>query len=354
MAYCDICARIKSRKLNESIKIIQEVYSRDDKPWYIGFSGGKDSSLVIKLVFNALMQLKVRHKPITILYCDTGVEIPLMHRLVKRTLLKLSKEAEEYDLPIKIKIARPKLVDRYFVKVIGRGYPPPTNKFRWCTDRLRINPINETLQSTTTEKIVVLGVRTGESLERDKTISKYSTDDKYFLKQKGSKLTQLFSPIIDYSTKEVWSGLLDLSLPNCIDAKTLAKIYKDAGSECPIIRDSHGTPCGQGRFGCWTCTVVRKDKSVSSLVSEGYDNLSDLLSFRNWLIEFRDLKEFRAGVRRNGIKGLGPITLDGRRKILRKLLATQKKSGLKLIEPMEIREIRRLWKLDINNSSYYE
>lgn len=354
MSYCDLCARVKKTKANASIEIIKKVYAQDTLPWFVGFSGGKDSSLVLKLIFSALKELPEKHKRITVLYCDTGVEIPLMRNVVVKTLNKLKKEAKELDLPIKIRIVKPRLQDRYFVKVIGRGYPPPTNKFRWCTDRLRINPINTIVRSVDTRKLIVLGVRLGESTERDKTISRHSTHNKYFLRQSGTKQSQIFSPIIDYSVKDVWSSLIDLEYPAAIDAKRLASIYKDAGSECPIIRDSHGTPCGQGRFGCWTCTVVRKDKSVSSLVSEGYKDLQPLLNFRNWLAEFRDDKNFRARYRRNGQKGLGPITLEGRKIILKMLLKAQRDSNRKLLETTELNIIRDLWRQDNNNPKYKE
>lgn len=354
MASCDLCARIKTTKARSAIELIKKVYYQDDVPWYVGFSGGKDSSVLVKLIFNALKECSSLHKKVTILYCDTGVEIPTMRKLVIATLRRLRNDAHKLDLPIELKIARPRLADRYFVKVIGRGYPPPTNKFRWCTDRLRINPINAIINAQRTNKIIALGVRLGESSERDKTIFRHSTENRYFLRQRGSSTSKIFSPIIDFSVKDVWSVLADLPFPEAIDAKRLAKIYKDAGSECPIIRDSKGTPCGQGRFGCWTCTVVRKDKSVTSLVEEGYDNLAPLLSFRNWLMQIRDNKDYRASYRRNGVKGLGPITLKGRKAILKKLLKAQQESRYTLVGRAELETIKALWREDLGNSKYRE
>ena len=114
---------------------IKAEYRASDLPWFLGFSGGKDSSAVLKLVFSALRELKERPRAVTVIYCDTGVEIPLVRRLVRETLNQVEVEARAEGIPIEAKVAVPKLEDRYFVKVIGRGYPPPTNKFRWCTDR---------------------------------------------------------------------------------------------------------------------------------------------------------------------------------------------------------------------------
>src|SRR6266508_3667917 len=131
---------------SRSIAVIQREYHRSSEPWVLGYSGGKDSSALLKLVFLALLGLRKCPKPVTIVYCDTGVEIPVVRNLVSATLGNLVTEAQEARLPIVTEIASPELTDRYFVKVIGRGYPPPSNKFRWCTDRLRINPVNKVLR----------------------------------------------------------------------------------------------------------------------------------------------------------------------------------------------------------------
>src|SRR5690242_16136022 len=132
MSFCSRCLN-PMRKDRSIINLIKEEYLKDDSPWYVGYSGGKDSSAVLTLVFNALLDIERHHKPIEVIYCDTGVEIPTISKYVKVTLKALEEESASSNLPLKYKIAKPKLDDRYFVKVIGRGYPPPTNIFRWCT-----------------------------------------------------------------------------------------------------------------------------------------------------------------------------------------------------------------------------
>lgn len=293
------------------------------------------------------------HKSIEIIYCDTGVEIPIMSEYVRKTIVSLRKESDLLKLPLKFTIAKPKITDRYFVKVIGRGYPPPTNIFRWCTDRLRINPVKQIIEKNN-KSIVLLGVRLGESAERDKTINKHKTEEKYYLHQGNSTKTQIFSPIIDYSIKDVWSTLKFNQFPMSLDYAKIGNLYKDAGAECPVFRETKGTPCGKGRFGCWTCTVVRKDTSVKNMVKNGYEELQPLFEFRNWLSVFRDNIDFRCKSRRNGQNSLGPITLKGREIILQKLLLTEEKSGLSLIEKEEIMKIRELWEKDKNSSKYKE
>ena len=237
--------------------------------------------------------------------------------------------------------------------MIGRGYPPPTNIFRWCTDRLRIKPINTIVGKESRAKIL-LGIRGGESEQRDRTISKHSTSSDYYLKQGKSLTTIIFSPIIKHDLEDVWNTLRNCTFPVSIDFNKIRDIYQDAESECPIYRETKGQPCGSNRFGCWTCTVVRKDKSILSLIDNGYSELKELYDFRNWLVEFRDDKKYRCDVRRNGQLGLGPITLEGRKIIYDKLLKIQKVSNFKLISEEEILKIKELWIKDLNNAKYKE
>ena len=345
---------IINSKLDETAidSIIQE-YKKDNTPWFIGYSGGKDSSALLKIVYNALLKIELFHKPVTVVYCDTGVENPIVTSYVYGVFEELKQETISHGLPLKFVIAIPNINDRYFVKVIGRGYPPPTNIFRWCTDKLRIKPIKSIIDNDDGATIL-LGIRGGESEQRDRTISKHTTNSVFYLKQNNSKSTLIFSPIIKHDLEDVWNALSHFDLPKSIDHKKIRDIYKDAESECPVYRDTKGQPCGSNRFGCWTCTVVRKDKSILSLIENGYSELKELYDFRNWLVEFRDDKKYRCDVRRNGQLGLGPITLEGRRIIFDKLLKIQKMSKFSLISEEEIIKIKELWINDLNNDKYVE
>jgi DNA sulfur modification protein DndC len=228
--------------------------------------------------------------------------------------------------------------------VIGKGYPSPTNIFRWCTRRLRTDPIKSYLASINNqEKMVLLGIRKGESLERDRTLSEYKTEANYYYRQSDNPSTMIFAPIIDYSTEDVWATVAYNPIPRSIDSIKLMTLYRQASGECPIIRDPKGIPCGKGRFGCWTCTVVRKDKSLTNLVSEGHETLLPLLDFRNWLINIRDDLTYRAPKRRNGCKGPGPFTLEARREILHRLEETQNLSGYSLIDNPQLDYIKGCW-----------
>jgi DNA sulfur modification protein DndC len=337
-----------------TIRHIQDRYSRADTPWFLGYSGGKDSSALLKLVFVALMHVKRRPKPVTVVYCDTGVDIPVVRQLVDRTLDRMQDEARRYDLPILVRRAAPNLEDSYFVKVIGKGYPPPTNKFRWCTDRLRINPVKRLLASMCENRsTVLLGIRRGESPERDKTISKHATAHEHLFEHADGN-SIIYAPIIDYTVDQVWDTLYFNSIPESLNADALWGLYEGAGGECPIVRDPKGAPCGKGRFGCWTCTVVRKDRAVRNLIRQGYGELEPLLGFRDWLIEVRDSPAYRCRQRRNGAPGPGPFTLAARREILSRLFVAQEQSKLPLIAEEELALIQQLWDADERSVSYVE
>ncbi len=155
------------------------------------------------------------------------------------------------------------------VVVIGHGDPPPTNKFRWCTDRLRIAPVRRALDAIGGGDCpVLLGVRLGESKERDRTLARHRRD-RYFFRQQGHESATIFSPMIDYTLQDVWATLARIASPASVLASRFSALYRDVSGECPIVRDPRGTPCGTGRFGCWTCTVVRQDRAVTSMVAEG-------------------------------------------------------------------------------------
>ncbi|GAB2687079.1 hypothetical protein GCM10027037_06520 [Mucilaginibacter koreensis] len=355
MIFCDKSLNGLAKRNYNTIELIKQYYLQDDQPWYIGYSGGKDSSALLKLVFCGLKEVNLPKKNINVIYCDTGVEIPVLSKYVAKTLNAFQLEADKFNLPFTVKIAKPVIQDTYFSKVIGRGYPPPSNKFRWCTDRLRIKPIQAIIKAHAQEAhTILLGVRKGESSKRNHTIDKHKTGDEFFLKQKGNAKSLIFTPIINYDITDVWNTLIYNVYPHSIDVKELSKIYKNASAECPIIKDPKDSPCGKGRFGCWTCTVVKEDKAVTNLVKQGYVDLKPLLDFRNWLSFVRNLPEYRCKTRRNGLVGLGPFTLKARSEILDRLLKTEILSGTSLITTEEIYYIRTLWNADISNDKYKE
>jgi DNA sulfur modification protein DndC len=336
-----------TRKIDAALRRIREQYCGSDLPWYLGFSGGKDSTALVASVYSALLSIRRPTKPVTLLYCDTGVEIPIIADYVRRTLSDISRQAKRDGVPVRAKIVMPRVEDSFFVKVIGCGYPPPTNKFRWCTDRLRIGPVRRIMQSSTKPRsIMLLGTRWAESQERARTLERFRLTGDYYFKQRGNLNTTIFAPLADFSTKQIWDYLHSDGIPTCLNIPALVGLYKSANGNKCSGRCSVCGDCTSGRFGCWVCTVVRKDRSVTNMVSDGYPELAPLLDFRNWLIGIRDEPHLRHKKRRNGDAGPGPFTVRARRAILSRLKKAEQSTKWRLLSLVEEKCIRRHWEID--------
>lgn len=336
-----------SPQIGVTLARIMGAYKIDREPWIVGYSGGKDSTAVLKLLFQSMIRIRGYRKPITVIYCDTGVEIPLASSLARRALRGLEREAQDFGIPIRTRVLSSPIKERFFVKVIGRGYPPPTDKFRWCTDRLRIDPVSRFMKSEGLESAtIILGVRESESATRQLTLIQNRTDDRFWNLQRGVSNRRLFMPILDYSIQDVWNVNLLIDRPRSLRAREVANLYADASAECPTVREVKGAPCGKARFGCWTCTVAKHGVTLRNLISHGEQQLKPLLRYRLWLERGRNDPRNRWLTRRNGDAGLGPMTIAWRRLALRKLLKAQQESGMVLIDTVEIAEIHKQWAED--------
>ncbi|ULK95111.1 phosphoadenosine phosphosulfate reductase family protein [Bradyrhizobium sp. I71] len=330
-----------------SIEMTTEaIRARSTAHWIIAFSGGKDSSAALKIFLAAYRRAKVNLSRMTLIYCDTGVENPVLDAYVKAFLQKVRQEFVELGLSINIELLKAPIPDRFFVRIIGRGYPPPTNSFRWCTTGLRIKPVSEFIAKQNPDNtVVVLGLRQSESRQRDRALALSS--NLYWQKQREGKGDyDLFLPVVEMSVPEVWDTIFGLSLPNALDKSDLETLYRGASGECPVIKAPTAPPCASGRFGCWTCTVVRKDKSANELIKSGHFQLRPFLAFRDWLAEFRNDPANRWHTRRNGSAGLGPFTIKARREILRRVDALEDLTATTIIDVEERGVIAALWTMD--------
>jgi DNA sulfur modification protein DndC len=345
--------------IDKKYKEIQEVYLSQNKPFVIGFSGGKDSTAALQLVWNALLQIKNKlNNPVYIVSSDTLVEIPKVINYVDKTLGKIKETALREGLPFYVEKVVPDIRESFWVNVIGKGYSAPTRLFRWCTDKLKIKPTNKFVKEKISkygEVIVVLGVRSSESINRNKSIKNNSIEDSLFLKHNSLKGALIYPVIKDWNVEDVWDYLLRNPSPFGIDNRELFALYKQANAgDCPVIVElkegSESGSCGNSRFGCWTCTVVEKEKSLSSLIENGEKWLKPLQEYRQFLLESSKKSELREYKRKNGkiyIKNgklyKGGFKLDFRKVLLEKLLKTEKQAGIKLIRDEELLEIRRIW-----------
>ena len=325
---------------------IEALERRADAHWVLAFSGGKDSSATLKIFLSAYRRAKRKPDTITLIYCDTGVESPVLDVHVKSLLARVRLEFEEKSIPIYIRILKAPVQDRFFVRLIGRGYPPPTNSFRWCTTGLRIRPVSQFVFAHRPEDtVLVLGLRRSESSQRDRSLQR--SEELYWQKQReGVGDYDLFLPIVEMSMAEVWDAVFALAEPRCLNSQALETLYRDASGECPVIKAPDAPPCASGRFGCWTCTVIRKDKSGAELIKSGYDELIPYFEFRHWLTEIRNDPLRRWPNRRSGQIGMGPFTIDARQEVLNRVGALERQTGTELVNADERGLIASLWRLD--------
>lgn len=334
-------------KLTEALR---SLYLEDPRPWLVGFSGGKDSTLVAELIFEAAASIPVeqRTKRISVLCTDTRVEIPAIVEMIEGTLDKMRRYALKAGLNIDVHLLKPPPDQSFWVNLIGRGYPPPNRHFRWCTQRLKIDPVTAFVEKTlgrTGQAILHLGARRLESSSRAQTMAGMEVKNG-LRRHPDLPRVDVSNPIEHLTTEEVWAHLLQHNPPWGGSNRDLYRLYKDAGGgECPIHIDSSTPSCGSSRFGCWTCTVVERDKASEGLLASGDERMESLLSFRETLLKIQDpANGWRDTRRMNGAEGNGPVLMKGRRHLLRELLKLQESAGLKLISDEELIAIQQYWK----------
>ena len=396
-----------NHKLNHFISDVQRVYCADKRPWVIGYSGGKDSSAVMSLIYMALLGLppKERNKPVFVVSSDTLVETPVVVNHIKDSLAAIERGARRDQLPISCHQVIPENHQTFWSSLLGKGYPAPTRSFRWCTERMKIDPVSDFIKSKVSqfnEVIVILGSRSQESASRAQVIAKHKIDGSRLARHTTLSNAFIYTPIDTWGvddvwkilrlchletietplgTKNIWSNIYELEWENPWGSKNLIlwNLYKDSSGqgECPMVIDETTPSCGNSRFGCWTCTVVTKDRAMESLIQNGEQWMEPLLLFRNMLsmtTEPENKETYRNYKRRTGRVSYqyakegeditaerkhvpGPYWLKYRQKWLRELLEMDKQfknegRDIDLITEPELHAIRQEWIHDPNEPDW--
>ncbi|QIQ72003.1 DNA phosphorothioation system sulfurtransferase DndC [Pseudomonas coronafaciens] len=383
------------KPLAESISEVQRMYCMDSRPWIIGYSGGKDSSAVVTLVYLALLGLPVnlRNKHVFIITSDTLVETPVVVDLIKSSMLLIEQSAKRDLLPISQHTVSPESDDTFWVNLLGKGYPAPSRSFRWCTERMKIDPVSDFIRekiSQFDEVIVLLGARSDESASRAQVIAKHKIDGSRLARHTTLANAFIYTPIDCWNTEEVWKllrGAFRYSEQDIDEWETpwggnnrpLWTLYMHSSGqgECPLVIDESTPSCGNSRFGCWTCTVVTKDRAMENLIQNGEDWMLPLLKFRDVLAKTTEPEQkdtYRNYKRRNGKVSYqyakegedlaserkhipGPYWLKYRKQWLKELLALEKKLNddghvISLITEPELHAIRQQWLRDPNEPDW--
>lgn len=374
-----------NERVEELLAIIQETYLSDGRPWIIGFSGGKDSTCILQLVWTALCRLpkEQRTKVIHCISSDTLVEMPIIADYLQRKIRQLNQAAALQDLPIRATTVMPAIDETFWVNMIGRGYPAPYRNFRWCTDRMKIKPTTRYIKERIAEHgevIIVLGVRKAESTTRAAGMREQHVNKQgkrvgrrmmgqYLSQHKDLTSAFIFSPIEDWSTEDVWEFLRGGEAPWGDSHQELETLYRDAQKPDDDGEDELAEQTfGNSRFGCWTCTVVQRDLTMEAYVQKGEEWLKPLLRFRDDLmltferefkIQHREHRRRSGRIQtsrdKDGNERLiwGPFTLSYRKEMLRRLLEAQEEirrlkrdPQIELILRDELLRIRQLWRTE--------
>lgn len=289
------------------------------------YSGGKDSTATTVLT---LEWWKRKGKPVEIhvVYADTGLEIPTLHAQA----LAFLEAVKRLHPGVHVHTARPRPEESFWVQIIGKGYPPPHNRFRWCTRRLKIAPMDRLVQSLPGKKAILTGVRFGESDARDQRLilscSRGGECGQGVLFQEAKRLNALYvAPIAFWRECFVWDYLNFVAPSLGYPTKGLEAVYGG--------RDT--------RFGCWTCTVVRRDKAMARALENGHAHLLPLYEFREWLWAWT--RDPRTRVKRKDGKP-GRLTLEARREVYRRLKEVEAKLGMEFLTSEEEALIQKLWR----------
>ncbi|BDF69810.1 hypothetical protein CE91St41_07910 [Oscillospiraceae bacterium] len=351
--------------LSDLLDEIEYVYLSDDRPWIIGYSGGKDSTVVVHLVYSMLLRLlpSKRKKHVYIVSSDTMVENPLIKTYLSEMLDSLNKAVKKDGIPLSAHAVQPEPSNTFWANIIGRGLPTPNlnGRFRWCTDRLKINPsgkfIEDIIRREKTEVVVLLGVRKAESIARKRRIEGREIMGRLLNRHETIKKAFVYPPIVELTTDDVWTILMSNKQRTAWggDNSKLVALYSDADGECPFAgissRDEQQQSCGNSRFGCWVCSVVKEDKSLNGFIRSGHRELIPLQKFRQWLIDLRwetgkreqKMRGGRIYYTKDGDLGYGPFTWEARQEILERLLKLQMEMNYELITVDELRAIDAIW-----------
>lgn len=361
---------LKKRSIEQIHNEIREVYRRYPQPWVIGYSGGKDSTATLQLIWEAIEGLKPgqRDKQIFVIASDTRVENPIIADHIRHNLDRVNDAAHRFDLPFEASLVVPLVSDRFWVNLIGRGYPAPTSRFRWCTERLKIKPTNRFIEQKVSEYgevIMVLGLRSTESATRQQLMSTYRVEGHLLRRHASLPGAYIYAPIAEFSANDVWQYLTEVPSPWGGDNEELASLYSRANAEeRPMVIDRSTPPTGRNRFGCWVCTLTEQDASMEALIKTGGTWMEPLLEFRDWLNQttvpenkrkFRDIRgrDGRIILKKDGTPAARTYKFDYSRYMLRRLLQIQSDvrcngpyPGLELISRSELFEIRRIWRTE--------
>jgi DNA sulfur modification protein DndC len=302
------------------------------KHWAIAFSGGKDSSATVTLVVDLIEKGQIpKPDSLTVLYADTRQELPPLHNAAMALLDDLRKRG--FDT----RVVLPQMDHRYFVYMLGRGVPPPSNTFRWCTPKLKVMSMERELDALREERgekfLMLTGVRIGESAARDQRIAMSCTKDGgecgqgWFQQTSSNAVADTLAPLLHWRVCHVWDWLVQADVELGFPTFDIAEVYghdpqDDLGETEPM----------NARTGCIGCPLVQEDSALERvLANPKWEYLAPLRQLRPlyWEVKKPQYRLRKHGeVKKDGTLAkkqgrLGPLTLETREWMLGEILRIQ-------------------------------
>jgi len=316
--------------LKDSIELTAQslqAFGSGHRHWAIAYSGGKDSSATVSVVVH-LIETGVIHRPesLTVLYADTRQEIPPLHFSAMKMLDWLNQRG------IDTQIVLPKLDDRFFVYMFGRGVPPPNNNtLRWCTPQIKVEPMVNALKALRDEHgekfLIITGVRVGESAARDQRIALScgrngaECGQGWFQETTPESVADTLAPLLHWRVCHVWDWLM-------FDAPAL-------GFPTNLVAEVYGGEAAQemnARTGCIGCPLAERDIALDYVI--GLPQWEYLAPLKRLKPLYRELRQFKFRLQKVGERNSdgrlssnpnrkGPLTLHARRYGLSAVLDVQ-------------------------------
>jgi DNA sulfur modification protein DndC len=303
---------------------------RGTSRWLLAFSGGKDSTTVLVLAVEFLRRRRPAGVSLEILYADTLLEIPPMARHAEGMLAHAEALAEAEGLPLQVRHLRPPPDQTFWVLVLGKGYPVPSFRFRWCTDRLKVRPMRRAAEQGDPNAVMLVGVREGESAVRDGRLRQACGRGECGPAAVGKAGPfPAVSPIREWRSCDVWDFLVFRAPQWGWPTAGLWRLY---GEDEAV------------RYGCWLCPLVRQDRALPAAMVAAEDGEREVL---------RALAAFRErllGISRDPGSRLprpdgrpGRLRREVRELLLAELRDLEGRTGLSLVSREEEARIRRIW-----------
>ncbi len=312
-------------------RLVSDIAERLSEVNLVSFSGGKDSTTVLSLVLAALAGTD---KKLYIVTADTLMEIPYFQGYVERTKAKLRDYIQRANINAEVVTVRPVAKDSFWTSVLGKGYPAAHMGFRWCTGKLKIDPIIKFTRTVTDGRkhTVFVGVRSAESELRAR-----------IYKQKDYK-PHHYAPVLDWSAHDIWEYLLTEPCP-WGDHSELVEVYRYSSDEC-VYGEKQGVCVGNARYGCWACPLQKSTQLDMIGMHTGDNRYQELKRFKEYLVGMANNRNYRSRIRRNGQEGAGPFLVKVRQSLFDSLKGIEIRTGWSLITPEEELCIREHWATD--------